>query len=129
MKRFSLFVVFVVLIASGLFFQQILDALSGMSVLEMLQRSVSFVLHVIVVSILGYGLYMANEMILPWVKTFQKKQRHHRRQIRGRRTAAKASAGATRSQKDKGLLWIISQLARDYQSQAKRNIGSNRRSE
>ena len=128
MKRFALFVMFVVLIASGLFFRQILDLLYGMSVLEMLQRSVEFVLHVVVVSSAGYGLYVLSELVLPWVKTFQKKQRHNRRQIRGRRAPAARSsqAGFTRSQRDKGLLWLITRMAQDYQqSQAKRN-SSNR---
>ena len=129
MKRFALFVIFVVLIGSGLFFRQILDLLYGMSVLEMLQRSVEFILHVVVVSILGYGLYMANELILPWVKTFRHKQRHHRRQIRGRRAPSSASRTpmATRSQKDKGLLWMISQMAQDYQARTKQNAADTHR--
>lgn len=112
-KRFTVLVVFVVLIASGLFFRQILDLMYGMTVLEMLQRSVEFVLHVIVVSIAAYALYQVNELAQPWIKTFQQKQRHHRRQIRGRRTSAAhhGAAPVTRSQKDRGLLYLLNLMA------------------
>lgn len=122
-KRFTLFVIFVVLIASGLFFRQLLDLLYGMSVLEMLQRSVNFVLHVIVVSILGYVVYTVSELVHPWVKTFQLKQRHQRRQIRSRRVRPQSSvpAASTRRQRDRSLLWIMQQLAQEYQTRIKQS--------
>ena len=115
MKRFAIGVSFVVLIAAGLFFRTILDALSGMSVLDMMRQAVSFVLHVIVVSILGYGAYfVVNEIALPIAKTFQWKQRRQRRQIRGRRTPPSQQSTPPRRRRDLGLLWLINQLGRQY---------------
>lgn len=119
-KRFAIAVSFVLLIAAGLFFRTILDALSGMSVLDMMKQAVSFVLHVIVVSILGYAVYfVVNEIALPIARTFQWKQRRQRRQIRGRRTPATAHhATSSKRGRDLGLLWLINQLGHNYDAQS-----------
>jgi transposase len=131
-KPFTLFVTIIILIAVALFFPQIMNAMHGMSVIEMLQQAVGFVLHVIVVSILAYALYTANELIQPWIKTLKQKQHHYRRAIRGRRIITptkQAGAGTSRHGKDASLLWLLNQLARDHQEQKKRSLPAQSPSE
>lgn len=127
-NRFAVFVTIVVIVAGALYFPQILQALHGMSILEMMQQAIGFVLHVIVVSILAYGLYLGNELLLPWIKTMREKQRQLRRSIRGRRSSAhpvKQTTPRVTRGKDAAVMWLINQLARDHQEQQKRTQRSN----
>lgn len=116
-QPFLMFLVIVLIVAGLLFYDQVLNVFRGMTVLEAMRQIATFVLHVIVVTILGYVVVVANEIMLPWIRTFRRKQRTARRMMaRGGRIPVKEEGGkmpgVPRGNKDRALLWMIQQMTK-----------------
>lgn len=96
-KRFTLMLVFLLVICVGLFWNMIIDLFRTMTPLEAMQRITTFVLHVIVASIFGYVAYTVNELVQSWIRTFHHKQRIARKSARRPRQPAPAKPSSSRS--------------------------------
>ncbi len=135
-KPFLLFLVVLLLIIFALYWQPILQAFAGMTIFEAIRQIVTFIVHVVVWTILGYAAYTLVEFIGPLAKlgrSFLRKQRQLRKRVRvvDHKVVPAQRQGdpvRPRSSKDMALYWAISQLARrgaqrsqrrDPQSQAK----------
>jgi hypothetical protein len=80
MKKAFLILSGIALLIGGVFFyDQVLAIFKGMSVLEAMKFIVTFVLHVVVVTICMYTLYTLPEIVGPWLKTLRWKRRAARR--------------------------------------------------
>jgi uncharacterized membrane protein len=86
-KKYGILIALILLISAALFYDQILAAFSGMSVIESLKFIVTFVLHVTVGTICAYVLFGLPKIIAPWVRMLRLKRKAARKTQRaqGRR--------------------------------------------
>jgi hypothetical protein len=91
---FVIFLSIVLIVSGSLFYDQVLAIFRAMTPLEAMQQIATFVLHVIVVTILGYVAITVNHIVRPWVRMFQQKQRTVQKNFRRARKSSSHSAQA-----------------------------------
>lgn len=84
-KAFLILSGIALLIGVVFFYDQVLAIFKGMTVLEAMKFIVTFVLHVVVVTICMYTLYTLPEIVGPWLKTLRWKRRAARRNRSGQK--------------------------------------------
>lgn len=82
MKKFLFVLIVLAIIAALVFYDQVLDAFRGMTILESIKVIVQFVIHVAVATILTWGLYMVVEILEPLVSLGRKVLRWKRKNFR-----------------------------------------------
>ncbi len=108
MSKQLLIVLVVVLVIGGLtFYEQVLAIFHGMTPLAALKMIMDYVLHVAVVTIIGFVIFGLPEIVKPWLRMTRHKQRAVRR---GQMTMPQAPR-APRMNKDAVLMWMASRMA------------------
>ena len=114
-KEHLIFLGVLLVIGVILFFDQVLALFQGMSPLEAMQKIFSFILHVVVVTILSYVAFTLPEIVKPWLRMVRRRGRAHRRGRFGRGEPTPRFTG-TFSNKDRVLWWMVNQMAKRQSS-------------
>ena len=80
MKNFMLFLAVVAVVGGLLFWRDVWAIFAGMSVIEALSMIVQFLLHIAVVTIIGFLVTTIPAMIKPWMGLARLKRKQARRQ-------------------------------------------------
>jgi hypothetical protein len=109
-KHLMIVLGFVLGIGGILFFDEVLSIFAGMSVLEAMRTIWTFVLHVVVTTVLGYVVIGLSEIVKPWVRMLRRSGRAKNRVLRRGETAPRVpSSRAPRMNKDAIIAWLASQ--------------------
>lgn len=126
-KKFTVVLIFIAAVGSLVFYDQVLSAFNGMSVIESIKVIWTFVLHVALGTVFAVILYQALELLDPLVKFSAKMLQRKRRNLRRGRFTQKIQsprqphAGRPRIGKDQILYWMMSQLMKRTPSSTYRN--------
>jgi len=107
-KSFLILAVVAVVIGATLFYDQVLAIFHGMSALEAMQTIVTFVLHVMVVTILSYVAFTLPEIFKPWLQALRWKRRAVRRN-RGAQKIQGEKQKASRLTTDQIVKYLMAQ--------------------
>lgn len=113
MSKQLLIVLVVVLVIGGLtFFDQVLAIFHGLTVLEALEMIMNYVLHVAVVTVVGFVVFGLPEVVKPWLQMYRQSVRSKRRALRRRRGESMPSLPKSpRVNKDHVLMWLASRMS------------------
>lgn len=106
-KQTLIILIFIAAIGGLVFHDQVLAIFAGMTPLAALKLITDYVLHVAVVTIIGFMLFGLPEIVKPWMRLLRQKQRAQRR---GRIPQRVTTPRAPRINKDQVLMWLASQL-------------------
>lgn len=70
------------------FWDQVVGIFQGMSPLEAMKFIITFLLHVVVVTVLSYMLYTAPEIVKPWMRALKKRRSHRGTMTNGKQERA-----------------------------------------
>lgn len=114
-KEYLIFLIILLVIGAILFFDQVLALFQGMSVLEAMQKILTFILHVVVVTIISYVAFTIPNIVKPWLRMIRRQQRTTRHRRRNPKQQPAGPIGAV-SNKDRVLWWMMTQMANHPQS-------------
>jgi len=118
MKKAFLILSLIALLIGGVFFaDQVLAIFKGMTVLEAMKFIVTFVLHVVVVTICMYTLYTLPEIAMPIIKFLKSFFRGLRMKRRGARRGVSTASGRAPLSAQRGGKLTTDQILRAYAMQ------------
>lgn len=110
MKPILIVLTFIALIGGLVFHDQVLAIFAGMTPLAALKLITDYILHVAVVTVIGFVVFGLPEIVKPWLALLRRKRRSLRRGHAPAHTQ-QAAQRAPRTNKDAVLMWLAGRLA------------------
>lgn len=107
MKKMMVALLFIAAIGGLVYFDQVLAIFHGMTPLAALKMITDYVLHVAVVTIIGFVVFGLPEIVKPWLRMMRRKQRS----VRRGQVVMPQAPRAPRMNKDAVLMWMASRMA------------------
>jgi hypothetical protein len=110
-KHIMIILLFVLGIGAAFYADDILAVLQGMGPLEALEFIFNYVLHAVVVTIIGFVVVGLPGILKPWLRLLQRKQRGLRRRVAP--YATPKVPRVPRMSKDALITWLASQMLKE----------------
>lgn len=107
MKKIWIILIFIAAIGGLVYYDQVLAIFANMTPLAALKMVTDYLLHVAVVTIVGFVVFGLPEIVKPWMRMLRRKQRA----VRRGQVPAPAAPRTPRMNKDDVLMWLARRMA------------------